>query len=134
MMETLTEYQALLVDFEPRPIRSKAAYQKALRRIEHLMSKPKLGREESELVELLATLIEQYESLEHPAPGSKPAETLEHLIETREITRAQLAREIGMPRSAITNILARRRSISKALAVKLSKYFQVPISLFIEGA
>ena len=36
-MSTLTSYQSLLLDYEPRPIRSEAAYRKALRHVEKLM-------------------------------------------------------------------------------------------------
>ena len=64
-MSTLTSYQSLLLDYEPRPIRSEAAYRKALRHVEKLM-RPRLSRAESELVEVLATLIEQYESPRTP--------------------------------------------------------------------
>ena len=42
-MPTLTSYQSLLLDYEPRPIRSEAAYRKALRHVEKLM-RPHLPR------------------------------------------------------------------------------------------
>ena len=129
----MTAYRSLLLDYVPRPIRSRAAYARALRQVEKLMSRPHLPRAESEMVDLLATLIEQYESIEHPTPRAQPPEVLEHLIEARGMTRAQLARATGIPRSVVTNVLARRRAISKANAVKLAKYFGVSLSLFIEG-
>ena len=132
-MATVTAYETLLQDYRPRPIRSKAAYSQALRQIEQLMSRPNLGRAESEMVELLSLLIEQYESKDHPTPASTPAEILEHLIEARGITQAQLARDAGLPRSVITNVLAGRRAISKANAIKLAKCFGVSLSLFVEG-
>lgn len=134
IMATLTTYKTLLLDYQPRPIRSQATYRKALRQIEKLMSRPHLGRAESEMVELLSTLIEHYETIEHPTPESTPAEMLAHLIEARGITQAQLAHETGIPRSAITNILAGRRSISKTSALKLSAYFRVPLRLFLQGS
>ena len=74
----------------PRPIRSKAAYARALRQVEELMSKPHLAQPESEIVELLATLIEQYESRESPTPQSTPAEMLQHFLEVRNITPMEL--------------------------------------------
>ncbi len=132
-MATMTAYETLLQDYRPRPIRSKAVYSQALRQVEQLMSRPNLGRAESEMVELLSLLIEQYESREHPTPTSTPTELLEHLIEARGVTQAQLARDAGLPRSVITNVLAGRRSISKANAIKLARYFGVSVSLFVEG-
>ena len=70
-MHTLTDYQSLLLDYEPRPIRGEAAYRKALRHMEKLI-RPHLSRAESELAEVLATLIEQYECREHPTPKAPP--------------------------------------------------------------
>jgi HTH-type transcriptional regulator/antitoxin HigA len=131
-MTTMTPYDNLLLDVRPRPIRSKSAYLRALRHVERLMRKPLLSPPESEMVELLSMLIEQYEAVEYPTPESSPADILEHLLEVRSLSKAQLARDTGIPRSVITNVLAGRRAISKANAVKLAGYFRVPLHLFIE--
>jgi HTH-type transcriptional regulator/antitoxin HigA len=133
MMTGVTAYDNLLLDVRPRPIRSKPAYHRALRHVERLMNKPHLSPPESEMVELLSLLIEQYEAAEHPTPECSPAEMLAHFLEVRKITRAQLARDTGIPRSVITNVLAGRRAISKANAVKLAGYFGVSLNLFIEA-
>jgi HTH-type transcriptional regulator/antitoxin HigA len=98
------------------------------------MSKPYLSPPESEMVELLSTLIEQYEAVEYPTPDCSPAEMLEHLLEARGLSKAQLARDADIPRSVITNVLAGRRAISKATAIKLARYFRLPLHLFIEAA
>ena len=66
MTNTTTAYDHLLLELRPRPIRSKLAYRRALGHVERLMSKPVLSRPESEMVELLSTLIEQYEEVEYP--------------------------------------------------------------------
>jgi HTH-type transcriptional regulator/antitoxin HigA len=129
-----TAYDNLLLDVRPRPIRSATAHRRALRQIEQLMSKPHLSRAESEIVELLAMLIEEFESARHPVPAVRPSQMLEHLLDARGITKAQLARASGVPRSVLTNILAGRRAVSKATAIKLARYFDVSLSLFIEGA
>ena len=133
MITTASAYDNLLLDVRPRPIRSRAAYHRALRHVERLMSKPHLAAAESEMVELLSLLIEQYEAVEHPTPECSPAEMLEHLLEARTITKARLARDTGIPRSVITNVLAGRRAISKAVAVKLAGYFGVSLSVFIQA-
>jgi HTH-type transcriptional regulator / antitoxin HigA len=129
----LTAYDNLLLDVRPRPIRSKAACHRALRHVERLMSKPHLESAESEMVELLSLLIKQYKAVEHPVPDCSPAEMLEHFLEVRTITKAELARATGIPRSVLTNVLAGRRAISKADAVKLARYFGVSLSLFIQA-
>jgi HTH-type transcriptional regulator/antitoxin HigA len=130
MSATLTAYQSLLVEFVPRPIRSERDYKKALRQVEHLLTAHP-SREQSELIELLSTLIEHYEALELPTPKVAPRDLLEHYLENRGLTRAQLSRATGIPRSAITNILQGRRSISKANARRLAEFFNSPVSAFI---
>ena len=128
----MTAYDTLLLDYRPRPIRSEATYKRMLKQVERLMTKQPLNQAESEMAELLSTLVEQYESIKYPTPKTSPAETLAHLIEVRGVTRSALSRESGIPLSVITNVLAGRRAISKANAVRLSDYFNVSLRLFIE--
>jgi HTH-type transcriptional regulator/antitoxin HigA len=130
MSATLTTYQSLLVEFVPRPIRSEREHRRALRQIERLMTAHP-GRAKSELIDLWATLIEQYEATELPTPKKSPRELLLHYLETRGLTRAALARQAGIPRSVITNVLSGRRDISKADARRLAKFFRVAVGAFI---
>jgi antitoxin component HigA of HigAB toxin-antitoxin module len=58
---------------------------------------PHPTRAESELIEVLATLIEQYESREYPTPKLPARRILEHLMEARGVTRAVVARATGIP-------------------------------------
>jgi HTH-type transcriptional regulator/antitoxin HigA len=124
-------YADLLVEIEPRPIGTKAALERTYKLIDRLMSKPALSRAESEMLELLSMLVEQYESREHPTPRVSAAEMLEHLIEARGITYAALAAETNIARSIITDIFAGRRRISLGNVRKFSQYFRVPPSVFV---
>src|SRR5262245_45929778 len=81
MTERGRSYKDLLVNIQPRPIVSKAALERTYKLIDKLMSKPALNRAESEMLELLSMLVEQYESREHPTPNVSATEVLEHLIE-----------------------------------------------------
>ena len=129
-MPALTTYQSLLVDYTPRPVRTVTAYKKVLRHLEKLMT-PNPDRARSDLIELLSTMVEQYEQQSHATPHVAPADMLRHLIEERGITNAQLARDTGIPRSTITDVLAGRRQISKANAVRFGGYFGTPADLFL---
>jgi HTH-type transcriptional regulator / antitoxin HigA len=131
-MQELTSYQSLLVDYEPRPIRSEAAYRRALRHLEKLM-RPRMPRAESELTEVLATMIEQYESREYPTPKSPPREMLAHLMEARGVAQADVARETKIPHSTLSAVRAGRRKLSAANIGALSAYFHVSPSAFLES-
>ncbi len=122
---------ALLLEHRPRPIRSESAYKRMLGQVDQLMAKQRLSHAERDLVDLLSTLIMQYESEVYPVPEVTPGEMLAHLIDARGISKAQLAREVGIPRATLTNVVNGSRGISKASAAKLGAYFHVSPAAFI---
>lgn len=129
---TMNAYDKLLLDYKPRPIRTEHAYKMAMKQIEALMIEPHLPQAESEMLEVLSTLVEQYESINCPTPKTTPAEMLAHLIEVREVSQAEVAKATKIPTSTISAILSGNRQISKANIVKLTAYFHVSANLFIE--
>ena len=131
MTARTVSYAKLLTEIEPRPITSKAALTKTYILIDKLMSKPTLSRAESEMLELLSMLVEQYEGREHPTPRVTAAEMLEHLIRSRGINYATLAAETKISRSIITEILAGRRRISLGNVRKFAEDFRVSPSAFV---
>ena len=52
-------------------------------------------------------------------------------MEARQLTQTELSRVSQVPRTTINEILAGRRSISKANALRLANYFGVPAEEFI---
>jgi antitoxin component HigA of HigAB toxin-antitoxin module len=81
-MSVTTEYRDLLVEFTPQPIHSRQAYRRAIAQVEQLMV-PKPGVARSRLIEMLSTLVEDYESREHPTPQVPCSQMLAHLLKTR---------------------------------------------------
>jgi HTH-type transcriptional regulator/antitoxin HigA len=127
-----TAYQTLLQEFVPRPIASASAYQRRLKQVDGLIRKSERSRAEDDLLELLATLVEQYEIRQgYTVPGLSPRDRLAGLIEARQLTQAELARGSQVPRTTISEILSGRRGISKAKAVRLARFFGVPAEEFI---
>lgn len=124
------DYNALLLDVQPRPIRTQRALAKAYKLIDQLMSTDRSAAE-SDMLELLSMLVEEFESRDHPTPNISPAEMLSHLIAERGVAKAEVARETAIPRSTFTDILAGRRGISKANVSRLASYFDVSPSVFL---
>ncbi|PIW15785.1 MAG: hypothetical protein COW34_06420, partial [Armatimonadetes bacterium CG17_big_fil_post_rev_8_21_14_2_50_66_6] len=114
---TMTAYQSLLVQCTPRPIRSGREHRRALRQLDRLMT-PNPGRAESEMIELLATLVEQYEFAEFPTPRSSPTSVLAHYFENRDLTAAEVARATGIRPAVLADALAGRRALGKANATR----------------
>ena len=125
-------YQTLLQEFVPRPIGTARANQRTLKQIDRLIRQAKRSRAEDDLLELLATLVEQYETRQgYTVPALSPRERLAGLMEARHLTQAELSRGSQVPRTTINEILAGRRGISKANALRLAGFFGVPTEEFI---
>ncbi|NQW47541.1 MAG: helix-turn-helix domain-containing protein [Planctomycetes bacterium] len=129
-MSTATEYRDLLVQFAPRPIQSAADYRRTVAQLERIME-PHPSAARSQLIEVLATLIERYESRDYPTPEGDPADVLKNLLDAKGVTPAGVAKATGISPATISNVLARRRCISKANALVLGKYFGVSATVFL---
>jgi HTH-type transcriptional regulator/antitoxin HigA len=127
----LTTYQSLLVDFTPRPIHSLREYKRVLEYIEENME-PHPPKDKALLLDLLSTLVADYEEHRYPIPDLTPAELLKFLINERGITRAELARRTGIPRQKITNAINGSGALSKGNAIKLAEFFKLRPSAFID--
>lgn len=130
-MATAT-YMNLLAEVKPRPIRSEREHARALSFVDKLMDKPQRSAAERDILELLATLIDQYEERLWPTPEVSPGEMLKHFLEQRKMSQMDLARQTGIPQSTIANVIAGRRQLSKANTSILGKFFKMHPSLFNE--
>jgi HTH-type transcriptional regulator/antitoxin HigA len=129
-MSTLTEYRSLLTKYAPQPIRCDEDYQHALIQLEELMV-PHPDGARSLLIEVLATLVEKYESRENPTPRLAPPEMLAHLLKSKGGKPADVAKATGISPATLSSVLAHRRGISKANALKLGEYFLVSPLVFL---
>ncbi len=132
-MTTLTSYQSLLVDFTPRPIHTQREYRRALKFVEQKMT-PYPDQATGQLLELLSTLIAEYEARQFPAPQVAPGEMVEHYMEAQQLTKANVARGTGLSRQTITNIVNGRRGITTANVQKFAAFFRVPPAVFLPDA
>jgi HTH-type transcriptional regulator/antitoxin HigA len=89
-----------------------------------------LTPEESELAELLTVLIEEYEERRYPIRKAGPKQTLQHLMEARNLTQKDLWKVFGS-KGITSEVFHGKRSISKAQAKKLAAFFHVSAALFI---
>ena len=130
-MATAT-YGELLAKCQPRPIRSAREHSRALAIVEQLMDKPRKTAAEKEMIELLSTLIDQYEESVWPTPNAPPGEILKFLLDERHMSQSELARQVAIPQSTIANVIAGRRQLSKANVLNLGKFFGMSPTLFME--
>lgn len=126
-----TPYEQLLLEFAPRAIRSRRQYERVLRQVDRLMRKPKLTRAEDDLLELLASLVAQYEQTRFPAPDVTPGEMIAHLMQARGATEADVAAAAAVSAQTVTRFIDGSRPLDDASRAKLAKYFHVSQDLFL---
>lgn len=129
----LKAYGKLLAETKPTVIHNDEEHAAAMEHIAELAEKQdKATPEEIELMNLLATLIEDYEEKRWPRKREKssPREILGFLMKENGLAQSDLTDVT--PQSNISAILAGKRSIGPAVAVKLGKRFRVNPELFLD--
>jgi HTH-type transcriptional regulator / antitoxin HigA len=125
------EYQKLLVEYQPKIIRTEEENEKALMIVEKLMHQQHRSPEEDELYDLLITLIEKFEQEYYaPGDGSIPHSMLLFLMEQRDIKQSDLVGVIGY-KGIVSEVVNGKREISKTQAKALGDFFQVDPGMFI---
>lgn len=125
-------YANLLVEYLPGVIQTEEENERALAIVLQLMKKGERGRspEESRLLELLATLIEDFEEKTYPMGESNPAVALRELMREHGLKQTDMLDIFGS-QGTVSQVLNGKREISKAQARKLSERFRLPIDVFI---
>jgi HTH-type transcriptional regulator / antitoxin HigA len=112
-----------------RPIRSKKDYEVALKAVERLWG-AKLGTAEGDRLDVLATLIDVYETTHYPMDPPDPVEAIKFRMEQQGLTRKDLEPLIGT-RTRVAEILNRRRSLSIEMIRRLHKTLGISADVLI---
>jgi len=85
-----------------------------------------------EEIELLEVLIEDYDRrlIKSKFEDLNPVELLKSILKESGLSQNKLAKEIGVSRQLISDILHYRRNISKEVNIKLSKHFSMSQEAF----
>ena len=93
-----------------KPIRTKADYAAAVAEIGRLWG-AKLGTPEGDRLDILATLVDAYETRHHPMDSPDPIEAIKFRMEQQGLTRRDLEGILGT-RTRVAEVLNRRRGLS----------------------
>ena len=102
---------------ELKPIRSEDDYQTALAEVERLWG-AKSGTPDGDRLDILATLIDVYESEHDPMDPPDPVEAIKFRMEQQGLSRKELEPLIGT-RTRVAEVLNRKRSLSIAMIRRL---------------
>ena len=112
-------------------IHNKAAHRAALARIDALWNAPPKSAESDEL-EVLSLLVEEYEKKHVDVPQVDPVSLLHHVMEVRALTRKDIEPFIGS-RARVAEVLNRVRPLSLTMIRRLSVGLNLPTDLLIAG-
>lgn len=117
---------------EIRPIRSETDYEAAITEIERLWG-AEPGTDDGDKLDILATLVEKYESEHWPIDTSRvdPVDILNYLIDEGGHTQAELAELLGS-RSRASEILSRRRALTVEMIFRISEGWKVPAEVLVK--
>ena len=101
----------------------------ALAEVERLWG-AKLGTADGDRLDVLATLIEAYESTHYPMDPPDPVEAIKFRMEQQGLSRKDLESLIGT-RTRVAEILNRRRNLSIGMIRRLHKALGIPAEVLI---
>lgn len=114
------------------PIRNERDYERMKSLMEHLLQE--VGEDENhklaDLLDVVGTLVEEYEDRMFPLEDASPRDVLKFLIEDHGLKQSDLKKEIGS-QGVVSEILAGDREINVRQAKALAKRFGVSPAVFI---
>lgn len=126
----LRQYGKLLSRVLPAVIETEKENERMLAEVNKLMDKSNLSPAESKLFDLMVRLIEDFEERHYELNASTPNGVLRELMEARGVRQRDLWELFGSKGTA-SEVINGKRSISKAQAKALGKYFRVSPELFL---
>lgn len=112
-----------------RPIRNARDHERALKRIQALMS-AKPGTDDGDELDVLATLVDAYESKQFPIDTPDPIEAIKFRMEQLGLERKDLEPLIGS-RARVSEVLNKRRGLSLKMIRALHEKLDIPLEALI---
>jgi|GEM_PF-1048920 len=114
-------YTELLVQYQPKSIKTEDEYKRALKVVEAMISS-ELTEAEIEIFELLVLLIEKYEEIHYPMGKSTPVATLSSLMHEFDVEPTALVGVFGSL-DLVNQVVNGQGNISQFQAESLAKFF-----------
>lgn len=113
-----------------KPIRTKADYKVALKRIEKLMN-AKANTADGEELDVLATLVEAYERKHYPLDLPDPVEAIKFEMDQRGLTVKDLEPMIGRS-NRVYEVLSYKRPLTLQMIQRLHSRLGIPAESLIK--
>jgi HTH-type transcriptional regulator/antitoxin HigA len=118
------------VIMELKPIKTEIDYKVALKRLEEIFD-AKLGSLESDELEILGLMVDDYENKHYPIDAPDPIEAIKIRMEEMHLKQVDLIPEIG-GKSRVSEILNRKRRLTVEMIRKLAIRLNLSSNLLIK--
>lgn len=113
-----------------KPIKTEIDYREALKRLEEIFD-AKLDTPESDELEILGLMVDDYENKHYPIEAPDPIEAIKIRMEEMQLKQVDLIPEIG-GKSRVSEILNRKRRLTVDMIRKLAARLNLSASLLIK--
>jgi len=97
---------------------------------EEIVMIKKKTRQQQDTIELLTLLIEKWDEEHNTISDADPVELLDYLMKENKLKAVDLAGELAVSKSLVSDILHYRRGLSRDIIRKLANRFKVSQELF----
>lgn len=113
-----------------KPIKTDVDYRLALKRLEDIFD-AKLGTPESDELDILGLMVDDYENKHYPIEAPDPIEAIKIRMEEMHLKQVDLISEIG-GKSRVSEILNRKRRLTVEMIRKLATRLNLSANLLIK--
>jgi HTH-type transcriptional regulator/antitoxin HigA len=124
-------YLALLESFPPRPISSEEQLEATQEVIDSLISRPQLTPDEQDYLNVLGSLVREYEELYHSWPTLQSVELIKALLTELNLNVEDLV-FIFKSKERAADVLNNRGDLTVTEVKKLAEFFRVSPVAFLE--
>lgn len=129
-MTVADAYKEILMRELPHAIHTNEEYEDYLRHARDLLDRNDRSEAEDRYLELLTILIDRFEDEEEAIDAPDPLSALKELMAANNVSQADLSKLLGSSGNT-SEILAGKRSLSKAHIKTLAERFNVSPALFV---
>jgi len=123
------KYLELLKQYPPRPIHDEEDLEMMQEVINRLLDKPQLTVEEREYLNVLGSLIYEYEENQEPIPDIYGLELLKFILEEKKLQKQDLL-SIFESKSTLDDILDGQQDLTPVYIQKLANFLNISPDLF----
>jgi len=125
------DYIELIADFPPRPIACEAELIATQNRINDILDRRQLTQDDRDYLNVLGTLVYDYEQKHQPMPVLKGIKLLKALMVEDNIQEKDLV-DIFSTESLLAEVLNGKREMTATQIQKLAEFFHLSPAAFLE--